>query len=608
MDLLRILLILCFFFGGKFQLFAQQELSEKEKEIVFDWKVYAVSETPDQEKTFLNKNAFFHIKEDHTFSYSILVGEKKLTNHGLWQLNNDQLTLYYELLPISSSIDSIKYGVEDNEGIVSYYAGGKIIATLNKKGLESERRTEVLQVSYNERGFPELEREDLSIFLSGKPILLRSAFSLMDVLRALIGILAMVAIAWLLSSNRKAINWKLVSIGIGFQLVIAVLVLKWWFVRIIFEWLGSQLQILFSYTNAGTEFLFGNLVADSQTFGIIVALNMLPVIIFFSALTAILYYLGILQKIVFLFAQLLRRTMNLSGAESLAAAGNIFVGQTEAPLLVRPYLEKMSRSEIMALMTGGFSTIAGSVFAAYVVFLGGDDVKSQGEFATHLLTASIMSAPAALVIAKILVPEEEEINEDMTIPKDQIGSNLLDAIANGTTDGLKLAVNVGVMLLVFTALVAMLNGFTAGVIGQHTGLNEVVNRFTDGTYSEFNLQFIFGILFAPVAWLIGIPSEDIMISGQLLGEKMILNEFFAYASLSGIKEAGQIVHYKSLIILTYALCGFANLASIGIQIGGIGALAPGQRKTLSALGIKSMIGGTIACLMTGTIAGMLVLT
>jgi CNT family concentrative nucleoside transporter len=294
--------------------------------------------------------------------------------------------------------------------------------------------------------------------------------------------------------------------------------------------------------------------------------------------------------------------MRLSGAESLAAAGNVFLGQTESPLLVKPYLMGMTKSELMCLMTGGMATIAGGVLAAYVFFLGGDDPVERAFFAKHLLTASIISAPAAVVAAKILVPETEEINKDLSINKEKLGTNLLEAIANGTTDGLRLAVNVGAMLLVFTALMALGNGIL-GSIGEYTGLNEAIAASTP--YEKgLSFQFLLGYLGAPIVWLIGVEASDMVLVGELLGQKTILNEFIAYPRLGQMKAEGSISE-KSVIISTYMLCGFANFASIGIQIGGIGALAPTRKGLLSKLGMKALLGGTIACLMTAAIVGMM---
>ncbi|NJK82489.1 MAG: Na+ dependent nucleoside transporter [Saprospiraceae bacterium] len=339
----------------------------------------------------------------------------------------------------------------------------------------------------------------------------------------------------------------------------------------------------------------------------LVAFKVLPTIIFFSALTAILYYIGVLQWIIYGFAWLMRRTMGLSGAESLAMAANVFIGQTEAPLIVKPYLEKMTRSEMFCLMTGGMATIAGSVFAIYVGFLGGANEMEQQFFAKHLLIASIISAPAAIVAAKMLYPEtiKKTLNDEMNITVDA-GNNLLDAISRGTTDGLRLAVNVGVMLLVFTALVYMLNFLLINGPGSWFNWNDAIKASTNGRFEGFSFTYIISFIFAPLAWLLGTPSEDILIMGQLLGKKMVINEFIAYGDFVTLREAGIQLHPKSMIIATYALCGFANFASIGIQIGGIGAVAPTQRKALTELGFMAMIGGTIASLITAIIAGVIV--
>ncbi|NNC95258.1 MAG: NupC/NupG family nucleoside CNT transporter [Chitinophagales bacterium] len=429
----------------------------------------------------------------------------------------------------------------------------------------------------------------------------------MDILRGLLGITALIFITYLLSNNKKNIDWKLVGSGLLLQIVFAVLVLKVPFVYGIFNGLAKFFVDLLDFSKAGSVFLFGGLVENTQSYGFIFAFQVLPTIVFFAALTSLLYYLGILQKIVFGFAWIMSKTMRLSGAESLAAASNIFIGQTEAPLVVKPYLEKMTKSEIMCLMTGGMATIAGGVFFAFIEFLGGEDPEMRRVFASHLLTASIMSAPAAIVAAKILFPESDpdQIDRTIEVPQERAGANSLDAIANGTKDGVLLAVNVAAMLLVFIAFIAMVNYGLKNLIGDWTGLNEKVVELTSGKFDGFTLEFLFGMLFAPFAWLLGVPSTDILLVGQLLGEKTIINEFVAYASLQELKELGALKEFKSVLIATYALCGFSNFSSIGIQIGGIGSLAPGQRATLAQLGIKALIGGTVACFLTATIAGVL---
>lgn len=403
------------------------------------------------------------------------------------------------------------------------------------------------------------------------------------------------------------INWKLVGSGLLLQLVFGFLVLRVDFITNIFDRIANFFVVLLGFTSAGTKFLltpFGSTQIDGALNNFV--FTVLPTIVFFSALSSMLYYFGILQKITKGIAWVMSKTMKLTGAESLAAAANVLIGQTEAPLVIKPYLEGMSRSEIMCLMVGGFATIAGSVFAAYIGFLGGDDPVLQQKFARHLLTASIMSAPAAVVAAKIIYPEPKEISLDaqkLDVPKDASGSNVLDAITLGATDGFKLAVNVGIMLLVFTAFIAMLNFVLTEWIGSWTGLNDFVVASTDGRFSGFNFEFILGKIFSPIAWLLGVSWEDSDLIGQLLGMKTAINEFYAYAQLPGIKG---LLQEKSLIIVTYALCGFANFASIGIQIGGISAIAPGQRKNLTSLALKAMIGGTIAAFLTAIIAGVLV--
>lgn len=428
------------------------------------------------------------------------------------------------------------------------------------------------------------------------------------ILRGLLGIAAIIAIAFTFSSFKKSISWKIVISGIVIQVIFAIGVLKVPFIKSFFNSVSGVFVRILDFTKAGSAFLFGDLINRTDSFGYIFAFQVLPTIIFFSALTSVLYYLNILQKIVFVFAWVVSKFMRLSGAESLAAAGNIFLGQTEAPLLVKPYIEKMTRSEMLCLMVGGMANIAGGVLAAYVGFLGGNSPESQQAFATHLLCASIMSAPAAILISKILLPETEpeKINTKLNISEEKIGTNVLESISIGTGDGLRLAINVGAMLLVFTALMAMLNYIFLNGIGSWTGLNEMISANSGGKYQGLTLQYILGWVFSPVAWLIGIDTQNVFLVGQLLGEKTILNEFFAYTTLGQLKTSGILADERSIIIATYALCGFANFASIGIQIGGIGALAPNQRQTLSELGLKALLGGTLSSLMTGAIVGMIV--
>lgn len=433
--------------------------------------------------------------------------------------------------------------------------------------------------------------------------LVDAGISVVGIGRGIIGMAVLVGIGFLFSQDRKAINWKLIGTGLLIQLVLAIAILKVSWVQVGFDAVGQGFVKLISFTDFGTDFLFSSFVTGSSEAAVIsFAFRILPTIVFFSALTSLLYYIGLLQKIVYVFAWLMKKTMKLSGAESLAAAGNIFLGQTESPFLVKPYLDNMTKSEIMCLMTGGMATIAGGVLAAYIGFLGGDDPAQQVLFAKHLLAASVMSAPAAVVAAKLLVPEKEKFNESMSISKEKMGANVLEAIANGTSDGVKLAVNVGAMLLVFTAFVYMGNWILRDLIGASTGLNEIIAANTG--FDGLSFQFIVGYTFAPIAWLMGVPTEDIFLVGQLLGEKTILNEFYAYKTLGEMKFGGMFTHEKSMIMATYILCGFSNFASIGIQIGGIGTLIPNRKGLLSKLGIRALLGGTLACLFTAVLVGM----
>lgn len=441
-------------------------------------------------------------------------------------------------------------------------------------------------------------------------------FSTQSLWRGVLGMFSLLLIAFLCSANRKGIDWKIVGLGLAFQLVIAIGVLKVPFVQSIFEFIGKGFVSILGFTQAGSEFLFQGLISDMDTFGFIFAFQILPTIIFFSALTSLLFYLGVIQKVVKGLAWSLSKVLKISGAESLSVAGNIFLGQTEAPLLIKAYLEKMNKSEVLLVMIGGMATVAGAVLAAYIGFLGGDDETLKLFYAKHLLAASVMAAPGAIVISKILYPQTEEIVTDIKVSQDKIGSNILDAIANGTTEGLQLAMNVGAMLLVFVAFIAMING-VLGTFGGFDGINYLGWEFTSlntiiassTPFKALCLEFILGYVFAPLMWLIGVAKQDMALMGQLLGIKLAASEFVGYIQLSELKNAANLTHLtynKSIIMATYMLCGFANFASIGIQIGGIGSLAPGQRKTLSEFGIKALIGGTIASLMSATIAGMII--
>jgi CNT family concentrative nucleoside transporter len=428
-------------------------------------------------------------------------------------------------------------------------------------------------------------------------------FSLTTLLRGMLGMAVLLVLAFVFSSDRRNIPWRTVATGLFIQVLLAIGVLYVPFIRNGFEFFGQIFVKILDFTKAGSEFLLGDLM-NADTYGFIFLFQVLPTIIFFSALTSLLFYWGIIQKVVYGLAWLFTKALKISGAEALSVAGNIFLGQTESPLMIKAYLEKMSKSEILLVMSGGMATMAGGVLAAYIALLGGNDPQMRLEFAKHLLAASVMAAPAAIVFSKMLVPPTEAINKQVEVSKDKIGSNVLDAITNGTSEGVKLAVNVAAMLLTFIAFIAMFN-FIIGKIGQWTTLNELIAEGTNGRYDGLSLQFILGYTFAPLMWLIGVGSEDIILVGRLLGEKLILTEFIGYISLAELKATAVFTHPKSVIMATYILCGFANFSSIGIQIGGIGALAPGRRVLLSKYGVPALLAGTLASLMSATIIGMI---
>ncbi len=500
-------------------------------------------------------------------------------NKGYW-LHNNNLVVFKQKVP--AAVDA-------------YYE----IIEISKNVLKLKNGNELLHfVSNTHINFILKEETEEAIIPS-------QGLSFKSIWRGILGMISLLFIAFLFSTNRKAINWKTAGIGLAFQLLIAIGVLKVPFIQKAFEAVGQVFISVLDFTRAGSEFLFSG-VMDISSYGFIFAFQVLPTIIFFSALTSVLFYMGIIQKVVKGFGWLLSKLLKISGAESLSVAGNIFLGQTEAPLLIKEYLEKMNKSEILLVMIGGMATVAGAVLAAYIGFLGGDDPVLRLQFAKHLLAASVMAAPGAIVISKILYPQTEEINTDLKVSSEKIGANILDAIANGTTQGLKLAVNVGAMLLVFVAFIAMMNGIL-GWLGGFTSVNEWMAANTP--YPTLSLEAILGTVFAPLMWLIGVAREDIMMMGQLLGIKLAASEFVGYIQLADLKNVANATHLKyekSIIMATYMLCGFANFASIGIQIGGIGSLAPGQRKTLSRFGMKALLGGSLASLISATIAGMII--
>ena len=553
-----------------------------------DWKFESIKNNSGVSLVNVNPSDSFSLK-DGEFNYSLL-SKDSLVAKGSYIHQNNILTLNYSLpkdtvrsYKIVEITDSI-LTLSENETIYSFSATKK---SKEIAAIEAENK-----------------------------ILPSKGFSMNSLWRGVLGMFVLLIISFLFSANRRAVDWRKVGIGLSIQLIIAIGVLKVNFIQTIFNFIGSIFIEILEYTKAGSEFLFAGMISDMDKFGYIFAFQVLPTIIFFSALTSLLFYLGVIQWLVKILAKILSRFLGISGMESLSVAGNIFLGQTEAPLLIKAYLEKMNKSEMLLVMVGGMATVAGAVLAAYIGFLGGGDKALELVFAKHLLAASVMAAPGAIVISKILYPQTEKVNTDVTVSQDKIGSNILDAIANGTTEGLKLAVNVGGMLLVFVAVIAMLNGvlgFFGGFDGvgyfgwEITSLNEIIANNT--LYEGLSIEFILGYAFAPLMWLVGVASEDMTLMGQLLGIKLAASEFIGYIQLAELKNVANTIHLthnKSVIMATYMLCGFANFASIGIQIGGIGSLAPGQRKVLSEFGMKALIGGTIASLMSATIAGMII--
>ena len=545
------------------------------------WQFFSIENAEEESLISINPENDFLTLRDGTFSYE-LEAKENLKASGDYMFQNKLMIFYY-----NQPTDTIRrYKISElTDSTLIFTENGSNYKFISSIG---EQKEEILKSESNSGVIPS------------------QGFSFTSIWKGVLGMTSLLFIAFLFSSNRKAINWKTVGIGLAFQLFIAIGVLKVSFVQNAFEAVGKVFVSILEFTRAGSKFLFEGLVVDMDTFGFIFAFQVLPTIIFFSALTSVLFYFGVIQKVVKAFGWLLSKLLKISGAESFSVAGNIFLGQTEAPLLIKEYLEKMTKSEILLVMIGGMATVAGAVLAAYIGFLGGNDPVLRLLFAKHLLAASVMAAPGAIVISKILYPQTEVINTDVEVSSEKIGSNVLDSIAIGTTEGLKLAVNVGAMLLVFVAFIAMFNGIL-GWLGGFTYINSWVAA--NSSYDQLSLEAILGTVFAPLMWLIGVAKEDMMMMGQLLGIKLVASEFLGYIQLADLKNVANATHLtyeKSIIMATYMLCGFANFASIGIQIGGIGSLAPGQRKTLSKFGMKALIGGSIASLISATIAGMII--
>lgn len=426
----------------------------------------------------------------------------------------------------------------------------------------------------------------------------------MEILRGIVGIFFVVLIAYLFSSDRKRIDWKLVGGGLFLQFAFALAILHVPFIGVFFQYLGKAFIKLMDFTGDGLSFLLGPYASKANGFSFL--LHSLPIVVFFSALVSLFYHWGIIQRIVGAMAWCLRKFMNISGAEGLVVSGNIFLGMTESPVLIKNYLPSMNKSEIFLVMVAGMSTIAGSVMGSYVSLLGNGDPAAQLLFAKHLLSASVMAVPGSIAIAKIMCPQTEKVidSENKSIEQNS-SDNILSVIASGTQTGVKLMVNIAAMLLVFIALVALVNFIMCDIIGKYTGLNDWIVEFSDGRANGLTFQFILGVITAPLMWLIGVPYEDMMVVGSLLGQKTILNEFVAYMQMQQWREAGIFVYEKSVIMSTYLLCGFANISSIGILLGGLGVLAPEKKGLISRMGVKSMIAGMMVAILSTTIIGMI---
>ena len=567
----RFVCSLILIFIGITSSFAQSTISKT-------WSFESATDSSQQSFLDLQPEEDYLKLEDGSFEY-LLNAQDSAKASGNYVYQNEVLVFFYD-----SPKDSIaNFRVSELTDSSLVLSGNNSIYTLKQTSPSIE---EVLPVE------------------TAKELIPSQGVSFNSIARGALGMLSLLILAFVFSSNRKKINWKTVGLGLAAQLLLAIGVLKVSFVQKIFEVVGSIFVLILDFTAAGSEFLLGGMM-DVDSFGFIFIFQVLPTIIFFSALTSVLFYLGVIQIVVKGMAVVLTKLLGISGPESLSVTGNIFLGQTEAPLMIKAYLERMTRSEILLVMVGGMATVAGGVLAAYIGFLGGDDPVLRLEFAKHLLAASVMAAPGAVVVSKILYPQTEEIDQNVEVSSEKIGSNILDAIANGTTEGLKLAANVAAMLLVFIAFIAMIN-YGLGKIGEWTTLNTLLAEHTP--YNSFSLESILGFVFAPLMWLIGVAEEDMMLMGQLLGIKLAASEFVGYIQLAELKNMSNAIslsYEKSVIMATYMLCGFANFASIGIQIGGIGSLAPGQRRTLSEFGLKAVIGGSIASLLSATIAGMI---
>lgn len=590
-------------------LFYGRQQSSTPPELITHWEIKTITNLKDASTSSPHSGDHLALSENPNL-YTLHIDAEGISYTGEWLLKNDRLILLHNIAFASHSIDSTAYMIVDQAPMLLFFADGEEVTRIEKNELKTQQKIIEFAIERVTSDELILTSDDFEIIFAGDQpgvdafVQRGDGFSLITLLRGLLGITVLIFLAWLFSSNRNAVSWKVVLTGLAIQITLAFGILYIPLLEWVFENVGRIFVVILDFTKVGSTFLFGEMMDDTKV-GYIFALQILPTIIFFSALTSVLFYLGIIQKVVWSLAWVMTKALRISGAESLSVAGNIFLGQTESPLMIKAYLPKMTNSEMLLVMIGGMATVAGGVMAAYISFLGGDDPVQRLIFAKHLLTASVMAAPGAIVVSKILIPQTETISMKVEVGQEKIGKNFLDALSNGTTEGLKLAANVGAMLLVFFAFIAMMN-FILRKFGVYTDLNPVIAGWTDGQYTVLSMEFILGYTFAPLMWAIGVNGQDITLVGQLLGEKLIASEFVGYTSLASLKEAGAFTHQKSVIMATYMLCGFANFASIGIQIGGIGGLAPNKRWFLSKYGMKALLGGTLASLLSATIIGTII--
>jgi len=606
-----VVLLLLFVFTALQCVNAKDSRQKLEKILPRQWAVVSAVDASGHQLYGAEDALQFSFTELNNY-FSIHLPGDSLLHSGSWKLSGDTLHLMYAPEDIALMVDSLRFERHSGKGSLSLFSKGEHLSDITEGGVfKSDTENYFFIVEIKNKDEIRLVSDSFSYTLrspehSTAALDAAGGFSLMSLLRGMLGLFVVLLIAWIFSTNRKAISWRIVLLGLLTQITIAVLVMKVSLVQGIFEFGGKVFIKILDFSKVGSSFLLESYITGQVEAPLIsFAFQILPTITFFSALTSILFYYGIIQRIVAGLAWLLKKLLRISGPESLSACGNIFVGQTEAPLLIKEYLPLMNRSEIMLVMVGGMATIAGGVLAIYIGLLGGQDPMEQMLFAKHLISASVMAAHGGVVAAKMLVPQTEAIKSEIKVSRDKVGSNILDAITTGTSQGVKLAVNVAALLLVIIALIAMIN-YIFGLLGDWTHLNVLIADLTHGQYDSLSMQFLLGYSLSPIAWALGVCPQDMALVGQLLGEKTILNEMVAFISLKDFIDAGAFASEKSIIMSTYLLCGFANFSSIGIQLGGIGALAPGQRKTLSQLGFRALLGGTLASLLSATIVGIII--